>query len=83
MLAADKIFHVEKSDGTEIFSYAPAKKYQSVAFSLPTLQKGTYTIVTGGSHSGTNKNGLFTDGTYSAGTNYKKFHYFEYNYHHW
>ncbi|HSQ41203.1 MAG TPA: hypothetical protein VLM37_02860, partial [Fibrobacteraceae bacterium] len=71
---ANTIFHVETSDGTEIFTFAPSKNYQSVAFSSPDLANGsTYAVYLEGSHTGTVEDGLYGDGTYTAGTQYTTF----------
>lgn len=68
-LAVNQIFHIEESDGTDIFSFAPAKK-QSAVFSLPTLSKGNYNIITGGSLFGAETNRLYSDGIFSPGITY-------------
>lgn len=68
-LSANTLFHVESTDGTELFTFAPAKSYQSVIFSLPTLTNGTtYRIYRSGSSTGTKTNGLYSGGTYTPGT---------------
>lgn len=38
---------VTDAEGTEIFSYTPAKEFQSVVFSFPELEEGEYTISAG------------------------------------
>jgi len=71
---ANAIFHIQDSNGEEICTYAPPKKYQAVAFSSPKLVKGsTYDIYIGGTSTGTPNNGLYTDGSYTAGTKYASF----------
>jgi len=72
--SAGTLFHVETTDGEEILTYKPAKVYQSVAFSTPTLSKGeTYNIYTGGSDTGTETDGLYSGGTYSGGSLFTSF----------
>jgi hypothetical protein len=66
---AGTLFHIQGSDGKEILSFKPSKKYQSVAFSSPALVKGSsYDVYLGGSSTGTVTDGLYQDGTYTAGT---------------
>jgi len=72
--SAGTLFHIETTDGEEILTYKPAKVYQSVAFSTPTLSKGeTYNIYTGGSDTGTETDGLYSGGTYSGGSLFTSF----------
>ncbi len=72
--SAGTLFHVESSDGEEILTYQPSKVYESVAFSTPDLSKGTsYKIYTGGSHSGEEEDGLYTSGSYNAGSLFTSF----------
>ena len=67
--SANSLFHIQKSDGTELLTFAPAKTYQSIAVSMPELIKGSsYDIYLGGSSTGTLKDGLYTGGAYSGGT---------------
>ncbi|MGQ8335770.1 carbohydrate-binding domain-containing protein [Sunxiuqinia sp. A32] len=73
-LSAGTLVHLEASDGTSLFTFKPAKTYQSVAFSSSDLKQGaTYTIYTGGSSTGTEVDGLYTGGTYSGGSEYTSF----------
>lgn len=68
-LQAGTIFHVQTSNGDEILTFAPAKNYQSVVFSMPELVTGeSYIIYAGGSSDGTERSGLYQDGTYTPGT---------------
>ncbi|MEH7747940.1 hypothetical protein V7659_23405 [Neobacillus drentensis] len=52
---AGTLLHVEDSKGNTIITFAPEKG-------------GTYTLYTGGSSTGSNANGFYTDGDYSGGT---------------
>jgi hypothetical protein len=66
---AGTMVHIETEDGKEILTFVPAKAYQSVVLSSSLLEKGTtYTVYTEGSSTGTNKDGLYSGGTYTAGT---------------
>lgn len=71
---AGSIINIKNSAGEEILTFAPSKNYQSVIISSPELEKGeTYTISTGGTYSNTATDGLYTNGTYSEGTQYTTF----------
>ena len=71
---AGTLISVQSSDGTELFTFEPAKRYQSVVFSMPSLSLGsTYEVYVGGSHTGTIKDGLYSGGTYTSGTKYTSF----------
>ncbi|PYG87223.1 uncharacterized protein DUF4353 [Ruminiclostridium sufflavum DSM 19573] len=73
-LPADTIVYIETSDGKDILTFAPSKKYQSVVLCSPELKKdSTYNIYYGGTSTGTNKDGLYTGGTYSGGTKFQSF----------
>ena len=65
---AGTLFHVQTSSGAEILTFAPAKRYQSVVFSLPELVSGeSYAIYTGGSSTGAESFGLYQGGAYTPG----------------
>jgi len=71
---AGTIVHIQSSTGTELFTYAPPKNFQSVAYSSPDLVKGsTYDVYIGGTSTGTYSDGLYQDGVYTAGTKYASF----------
>lgn len=72
-LQAGTLVHVENSAGEEIFTFAPAKGIQSIAFSSAELVNGNYIVYTGGSATGTNTGGLYQDGTYSGGSQLTSF----------
>lgn len=68
---AGTLVSFQTSDGKELFTFAPAKKYQSIAFSSPDLKSGSsYDVYVGGSSTGTATDGLYSGGTYSDGTKY-------------
>ena len=48
------------SNGTEVFTFSPTRRYQSVIFSMRSLSLGsTYDVYVGGSHAGTLTDGLY------------------------
>jgi hypothetical protein len=66
---AGALVHLENSAGNTIITFAPAKNYQSVFVSSPTLkQDASYTLSSGGSSTGTAMKGLYEGGTYQGGT---------------
>jgi len=66
---AGTMVHIQDGSGNDILSFVPTKRFQSVAFSSPELEKGSaYDVYTGGSSSGTVADGLYSGGTYTAGT---------------
>jgi len=68
-LQSGALIHLQASDGTEIFTFEPAKAYQSIAFSSPDLVEGaTYLLYGGGSSTGSAKDGLYEGGAYSPGS---------------
>jgi hypothetical protein len=71
---AGTLISVRTSTGTELFTFKPTKRYQSIVFSMPNLSLGsTYDVYIGGSHTGTVKDGLYSGGTYTPGTKYTSF----------
>ncbi len=71
---ANTLFHLEDSDGNTVATFNPAHSYSSVAISSPDLNSGTtYSIYTGGSSTGTELGGLYSDGEYTPGSLYKSF----------
>lgn len=67
--AAGTLVHLEDSEGNTIATFAPEKEYQSLYISSPDLSKdSSYTLYSGGSSTGTETNGLYTDSDYSGGT---------------
>ena len=63
------MLHVESQDGTDILTFVPAKAYQSLVICSPRPKKGTtYDVYSGGSSTGTLADGLYSGGTYTAGT---------------
>jgi hypothetical protein len=67
--AAGTLFHVQDSSGTSLLTFKPAKAYQSVVFSSPSLKAGTYYFYYGGSAAGSvSSYGIYSGETYTAGT---------------
>jgi hypothetical protein len=63
------LFHIEDAGGTTLLTFAPSRNYSCLLFSAPALTAGTsYKVYTGGTCTGTLKDGLYTGGTYSGGT---------------
>lgn len=68
---AGTLVHFQTSDGTELFTFSPAKKYQSIAYSSSSISNGTsIDVYFGGSSTGTLSDGMYSGGTYSGGTKY-------------
>ncbi|OJV37908.1 MAG: hypothetical protein BGO29_12475 [Bacteroidales bacterium 36-12] len=73
-ITANTIFRIQDASGNDIATFKPARNYSAVIISSPNLKTGTtYYIYTGGTYTGTVKDGLCTDGTYSGGTQKKSF----------
>ncbi|WP_066048529.1 carbohydrate-binding domain-containing protein [Robertmurraya korlensis] len=74
MQAAGTIVHLEDSEGNTIATFAPEKDYQSLYISSPDLVNGSsYTLFSGGSSTGTERNGLYTGSEYTVGTKVVEF----------
>ena len=73
-MPAGTMVHIKSSDGMDLLTFKPEKDYQTIVISSPEIKTGTtYDIYYGGSSGGTEKDGLFTGGTYSGGTKYESF----------
>lgn len=71
---ANTIIHIEDEKGNDIVTFAPSKQYQSVVVSSDKLKKGsTYKVFYGGTSTGEVKDGLYTGGKYSGGTESESF----------
>ncbi|MGD9316595.1 MAG: VTC domain-containing protein [Anaerolineae bacterium] len=72
--AAGTMVHIETESGQEVFTFTPAKLYQSVLLSSPGLENGsTYVVYSGGSSSGTAADGLFSGGAFTGGSQVSSF----------
>jgi hypothetical protein len=67
-LPAGTLVHIQNEAGEDLLTFAPAKDFQSVAFSSPELAaNAAYTVFTGGSADGTSSDGLYAGAAYTAG----------------
>ena len=73
--SAGTLVHLQSADGTELVTLeGPSDGYQSFVFSSPAFVSGeSYAVYLGGSHSGTNEDGLFSGGAYTPGSEYDSF----------
>lgn len=65
---AGTLVNIQSADGKALVTFKPAKRFQSLAFSSKDLANGSYDVYIGGSSTGTEKDGIFSTGTYSGGT---------------
>lgn len=71
---ADTIVNLSDANGKNIITFSPSKDYQSILMSSPDLKSdSTYTLYTGGSCTGIENNGLYSDGSYENGTKLSDF----------
>jgi hypothetical protein len=63
------VIHIETSTGNNILTYQTSKVFQSIALCAPTLTQGTTcNVYLGGSATGTIKDGIYENPTYTGGT---------------
>lgn len=63
--------HFQTSDENKIYTFKPARRYQSRVFSSHMLMKGAlYEIYLEGNLTGIVENGIYIDGTYMLGNKY-------------
>lgn len=68
-LTAGTLFHIEDAAGNSLVTFAPARSYACILLSTNNLIAGTtYRVLTGGTCTGTVRDGLYSGGTYSGGT---------------
>jgi hypothetical protein len=68
---AGTLIHIESEDGEDVVTFAPTKQFQSIVVCSPTIEEGTsYTVYLGGSSTGTPTDSLYSEGTYTPGTEY-------------
>jgi hypothetical protein len=73
-LQANTMFHIQSSNGEDILTLVPVKRYASVAFSSAKLTRGiTYDVYSGGSSTGTKTDGIYYGGTYNPGNKLTSF----------
>jgi hypothetical protein len=71
---AGTLVRIQSSDGRDVLTFAPAKDFQSLAFSSSELVTGaTYEILLGGASTGVLTDGLYAEGAYSGGSSYATF----------
>jgi hypothetical protein len=72
--SANTLIHLRYSNGTQLFTFRTSKLFQSVVICSPELKMGlSYAFYTGGSATGTIKDGMYQTGTYTLGTLTKSF----------
>lgn len=59
---------IQNAAGENVLTFVPSKQYASVVFSSPELKTGSYTVYSGGTSTGTVKDGLYSNGVYTPGT---------------
>jgi hypothetical protein len=53
---------------TDVITLKPTYAYQCLLFSSPSFATGSYTVYTGGSHTGSLTDGIYSGGSYTPGT---------------
>nr|WP_319399422.1 carbohydrate-binding domain-containing protein [uncultured Carboxylicivirga sp.] len=72
--AGNTMFNLQSAAGDEIITFTPGKTYQSIVISSPDINVGSsYSAYLNGSHSGSENEGLYTNGVYSSGNQYTSF----------
>ncbi|NLO27270.1 MAG: carbohydrate-binding domain-containing protein [Actinobacteria bacterium] len=68
---AGTLIHIESTMDEDILTMAPTKQFQSVVLSSPAIEAGeTYKVYLGGTSTGTVTDTVYSDGTYTPGTEY-------------
>ncbi len=66
---AGTLINIQTASGEELLTFTASKQYASMSLSTPKLTAGTtYNVYSGGSSTGTVKDGLYAEGTYTPGT---------------
>lgn len=66
---AGTLVNIADKSGNNIITFTPKKDYQTILVSSPDITiDSTYQLYTGGTSTGTENNGLFTEGIYENGT---------------
>ena len=66
---ANTLIRVESEDGEDVVTFQPTKTYSSVVICTPNIKSNeTYKVYIGGSCSGEEKDGLYSGGSYTEGT---------------
>jgi trimeric autotransporter adhesin len=72
-ITSGSIFRIQDSSGNNLVTYKPVRTANIFHFSSPSLKAGSYSIYTGGTCTGTLKDGVYSGGSYSGGTLKKTF----------
>lgn len=73
-IPANTLFHIQDEDGNNLVTFQPVRNCYYIVFSSSELKNGSYYyIYTGGTSTGVNTNGLYSEGEYSGGTLRKSF----------
>ena len=68
-IAAGTLLHIENSSGEDVLTFESPKAFSCIVFSSSELSSNeTYTIYSGGSHTGTVTDRIYSGGSYSSGT---------------
>ena len=66
---AGTLVRVQGPDGSDVATFRPTKRYQNVVLSSPLLAKASgYGVYLGGASTGSERDGLFSGGTYYGGS---------------
>lgn len=66
---ANTLIRVESESGDDVVTFSPTKTYSSVVICTPNIKSNeTYKVYVGGSCNGEEKDGLYSDGSYTKGT---------------
>lgn len=66
---ANTLIRVETKDGEDVVTFSPSKTYSSVVICTSNIKSGeTYNVYVGGSCTGEEKDGLYSGGSYTKGT---------------
>lgn len=71
--SSSTLVNIQTASGEEVLTFSPTKTYESIVFSSPELETGSYNLFLGGSSTGTPSYGVYEGGTYSGGTKYASF----------
>lgn len=66
--SANVLVNIQSASGEDVLTFCPTKTYQSLVFSSPELDVGTYDVYVGGNSTGIPTCGLYEGDTYSGGT---------------
>ena len=73
-ISSNTLFHIEDESGNELITFSPSKSVGSILISSPKITTGsTYKIYTAGETTGTSTDGLYSEGTYTGGSEVERF----------